>query len=196
MNPTNATDTIPVSPPKDWGIKTRKHTLSDWKDTINFGAISLTALLLVAGIFMNQGLLKKIVPENALSHILIGGGFVVFVLTVVTLVMAIGANGLPERQAQAARAEAAKEWEKETLIPFLEKRYGFTIFADGSILRGYRKTEVKYKDRYFAIRIHGVKVNYHNIDSDEWFVTIDPKQFRVDEIVNPAEVSFRPLEVV
>lgn len=196
MKPENAADTIPVSPPKDWGIKTRKHTLSDWKGVIHLGSISLTALLVVAGIFMNQDLLKQIVPETVLNHILVGGSFVVCVLIVVTLVIAIGANELPDRQARAERAKIAREWENNVLIPFLEKRYGFRVFSNGSILRGYGKTEVKYQDRYFAIRIHGVKVNYHNIDSDEWFVTIDPKQFSVDEIVSPAEVSFRPLEVV
>lgn len=190
--------TLPASPPKDWGINPRKHVLSNWRNPIIYGVISAVIWAIAIVAFFNRGDIQAILSkehQETLTFLVIAS---VVISSATTFFSWAIAYDRPLQEAYAARHQAFKLWENDVFIPFLEQSYGMTVskgHGESSVFSSWIAPSARIGDNVIKFRINGVTVDFVDFDkSTNHYVSINPDAFSIDEVIDPAKVSYRQLD--
>lgn len=181
----------PESPPKDWGVTPRKRTP---KDYIYVFIFSILTVLAAAYAYSPSTFGSDIARADrpwlwGLSA----------VLGCVTLFIFSNDPGGAYREADEIANEKSNAWQKDVLIPYLEKRYGITFRSEGSLFGGWG-FPMAYKDNQtIEVSIHGVKSERKSFDpqSDSvfrYFRNFEVTTIWLEEVIRPDQIRFRALE--
>lgn len=184
-----------VSPPADWGVAKRSYVLRDFKALTWFTVLALmvSPLLFVPSLADFQFFVINDKPVTVYDVSLFF--FVPLVLGV--LFSLYSAVHRPAEEAlQEARSRSA-HWQRNILIPFLEKRYGLK-FKDTNLF-GTFHPEAYYQGQLIKVRLtSGVTLDYSNtFDADRYVKTFTVEgDIRIDQVIEPEKVSYSRLDPV
>lgn len=198
MTPISDQIALPDSPPKDWGIKTRKYKLSDWRDTILCSIVAV-AVPVVALIFYAQwdAITLILPPEFQAFPIAIGA--VLFGAAIVSVCVSwFIESGIPKSQAANLRGDAFYAWQEDVFIPFLEQKYGLTVEKNTNLFSIWDYPQAVHNGRAIKFCIHGVDIKINDAYAHvlERSVTINPDSFMIEEVIEPTKESYRTIEPI
>lgn len=183
----------PDSPPRNWGVVRRSRTVKDF----TFVAIFSLIVVCLALFFTFYSALGLDLSSDEKVLIISALGF--FILC---LMIAIDDPGGAKKEAVVEGKRLLSEWQSDLFIPFLEAKYGMKL-SDHFDLRHIADPRFGYKDgRMLEFRIHGINMSTSNINprfdfSREILVNFELNDtIWIEEIVRPAEVSYRKIDKV
>lgn len=178
----------PATPPSDWGVVERKLTMRDFAFTFKAFACTLVCLVLI----LTPGLADFKVGQSSVREF---GIYLGIISALATLFSAWGASGNPHSEAVRECNRRSHQWQNDVLIPFLERRYGVS-FEPYSDLFGLGYEGATYQGRTIQVRLSGVE-DYFNykFGPDDFFrsFVVRPDQIRLEEVIRPESISFKPI---
>lgn len=180
---------LPDSPQTGWGVELRKLTIRDFR-----GFLIFLSLIVPLGVTAS-------LPES--SNIMLGHAslseasfFLGCVLSFFSL-FALGFAFSNRREEACSKARAkSKEWQKNVLIPYLEKKYGMTVMSDNLFGWNYPYARIGNKSIKFAFHGVAIDTDYRFGESYSFRNFVVGREIWAEEVVEPEKVSFRPLPVV
>lgn len=178
----------PANPPSDWGVECRTLTIRDFAFSIK---VALASLLGVPVMLISY------TTDSPTGQPNIFAGAMVF--SILVGVIALGAawlkTGEPVREAVNEAVRRSKKWQTDTLVPFLEEKYGVK-FSPYTNFFGFDYAYASYQGRTFPVKLSGVKSSYnYKYGEDNFFRSfkIFPDQIALEEIIHPKQITFRTL---
>lgn len=180
--------TIPTTPEPGWGVERRKLRVRDFRAFLFF----LSVIIPLGIVALMPGSWDIAMAASSVGEFCLLLGCVLTLFSLFALGFAYSNRN--EEACHQARAKS-KEWQKNVLIPYLEKKYGMKVLTDNLFGWNYPYARIGNKSIKFAL--HGVEPERdYRFGESYWFRNfVVGSEIWAEEVIEPQKISFRPLPV-